>query len=94
MPTAQPWVQQQLARLAFAGTAQPFRTYSYLDVLRGQMPADAFADKYVLIGAVATGLGDFFATPGHSTGGLMPGVEIVAHALDMQLAGVHIDLNP
>ena len=89
-----PWVQQQQARLAFAGTAQPFRTYSYIDVLRGQVPGDAFAGKTVLIGAVATGLGDLFATPGNRTGGLMPGVEIVAHALDMQQAGVHIEAAP
>ena len=94
MPTPEPWVQQRRARLAFSGTAQPYRTYSYIDVLRGQVPGDAFAGKTVLVGAVATGLGDFFATPGNRTDGLMPGVEIVAHALDMQLAGVHIEAAP
>lgn len=94
-PAPEPWVQQRPARLAFAGsTAQPFPVYSYIDVLRGQVPAAAFAGKFVLIGAVATGLGDLFATPGNGTGGLMPGVEIVAHALDMQLAGVHIAAAP
>lgn len=83
------WVQQQRERIAYAGTAAQWPTYSYIDVLRGQVPPDAFTGKYVLVGAVALGLGDVFATPVNPSARLMPGVHIVAHALDAQLAGIH-----
>lgn len=88
-PTPQPWVQQQRERIAYTGTAAQWPTYSYIDVLRGQVPPDAFTGKYVLVGAVALGLGDVFATPVNPAARLMPGVHIVAHALDAQLAGIH-----
>lgn len=84
---ARPWVQQQPLPIAFADPAQPFTRYSYIDVLRGQLPEGALTGKYVLIGAVATGMGDLFATPSPPTGTRMPGVEIVAHALNTQRAG-------
>ena len=84
-----PWTQQQRERIAYAGTATQWPTYSYIDVLRGQVPPDAFTGKYVLVGAVAVGLGDVFATPVNPPARLMPGVHIVAHTLDAQLAGIH-----
>src|SRR5690606_33725674 len=84
------WVQQQPLPIAFADPAQPFTRYSYIDVLRGHLPDGALTGKEVLIGAVATGMGDLFATPSQRTGTLMPGVEIVAHALNTQRAGVRI----
>lgn len=85
----EPWVQQQRERIAYAGAAAQWPTYSYIDVLRGQVPPDAFTGKYVLVGAVAVGLGDIFATPVNPSARLMPGVHIVAHALDAQLANIH-----
>ena len=84
-----PWTQQQRERIAYAGTAAQWPTYSYIDVLRGQVPPDAFSGKYVLVGAVAVGLGDMFATPVNPPARLMPGVHIVAHTLDAQLAAIH-----
>ncbi|HET9680365.1 MAG TPA: serine/threonine-protein kinase [Gammaproteobacteria bacterium] len=40
-----------------------FSVDSFFDVLTGQVPADKFAGKTVLIGATAAGVGDSFATP-------------------------------
>src|SRR5690606_11138747 len=63
---------------------------SYIDVLRGQVPAEALRGKFVLVGAAASGLGDLFATPVGRAGGLMSGVEVVAHLLDAHLSGVKL----
>lgn len=89
LATPGPWVQQQPQPIAYAGATAQWPTYSYIDVLRGQVPPGAFTGKYVLVGAVATGLGDVFATPVNPPTRLMPGVHIVAHTLDAQLAGIH-----
>ena len=54
-----------------------FNKYSYLDVLMGHIPLNAFQDKYVLIGVTAAGLGSMNKTPF----GLMSGVEVHANIL-------------
>ena len=85
-----PWQRTQRALIPYAGPPGHFTTYSYIDVLRGDVPAGALSHKYVLIGAAAAGLGDMFATPVSEESRLMPGVEVVAHVLDAHLSGVHI----
>lgn len=82
---AGPWERTDHALIAYAGGPSQFTTYSYIDVLRGAVPADAFRGKYVLVGAAASGLGDMFATPVSRQSRLMPGVEVVAHVLDARL---------
>lgn len=61
----------------------PSRTYPYVsfaDVALNKFPRGTFADKIVLIGASATGIGDLRATP---FGGIdFPGVEIHANLID------------
>ena len=86
----QPWERTGHTQITYARGPAPFTTYAYIDVLRGQVPADAFQGKYVLVGAAASGLGDRFATPVSPPARLMPGVEVVAHALDMRLSGQQI----
>jgi len=93
LPAAQPagpWGRTDRALIPYAGPPGHFTTYSYIDVLRGRVPADAFRHKYVLVGAAASGLGDMFATPVSEQSRLMPGVEVVAHVLDGRLSGVRI----
>ncbi|MYN12632.1 CHASE2 domain-containing protein [Pusillimonas sp. TS35] len=58
-----------------------YTVYPYDSVLNGEVPASVFADKYVIVGAWATGLGDLFPTPAQPAGDLMPGVEILANGL-------------
>ncbi|KPJ53865.1 hypothetical protein AMJ39_03005 [candidate division TA06 bacterium DG_24] len=59
----------------YQGYERTFRTVSYSDVLLGQIPADYFRDKIVLIGASARGLADLRPIP---FAPLFPGVEIHA----------------
>ena len=65
-------------------------TFSFADVLDGQVPPQSFRSKYVLIGATAATLGDHVATPfvhtdgpaGEQHGELMPGVEVLANSMN------------
>lgn len=65
-------------------------SFSIADVLDGSVPSARFRDRYVLIGATAASLGDRFAGPfthfadvqGGQHGSLMPGVEVLANALN------------
>lgn len=88
------WERSGRTLIAYAGGPGLFTTYSYIDVLRGEVPSDAFRGKYVLVGAAAAGLGDMFATPVSRESRLMPGVELVAQVLDGDLAGVHVAAAP
>ncbi len=60
------------------------QTTSLIDLVQGRVPAGTFMGRAVLIGATAQGLGDRFATP---FGQNIPGVEIIAGALDNLLEG-------
>ncbi|MBF5003183.1 CHASE2 domain-containing protein [Diaphorobacter caeni] len=87
------WQRSRLRVIPFAkgSRAGPtFTTYSYIDVLMKRVPADAFHNKYVLVGATATGLGDMFAAPVGPSADRIPGVELVAHVLNSRMEGVRI----
>jgi hypothetical protein len=60
---------------------------SYVDVLRGAVPADALTGRYVLVGMTAQGMGDTLATPVNADQRAMPGVEVLAHQLDTLRSG-------
>ena len=91
------WLQLQPQILAFAAAPQrsdhqslsPFTTYSYIDVLRGNVPAATFRGKYVLIGATATGLGEKFTAPVGFSARLISNVEMLGHVL----SGIQQDLH-
>jgi adenylate cyclase len=59
-------------------TRSPVPTYPALDVLAGRVPASAFRNKVVLIGATFSGTGDLHPTP---TDPLMSGVQLQAQAV-------------
>ncbi len=65
-------------------TSSSFHHVSYVDVLNGDIPPEAFNDRIVLIGATALGIGDLFWTP---AGVQMSGVEIHANAVHTILTG-------
>ena len=84
------WVQQEPEVFNFARGAEPYRLYSAETVLTGRVPTDAFTGKYVLLGATASGLGDYFASPARPSSRHIAGVELIAHALDSQLSDRHV----
>jgi adenylate cyclase len=49
--------------LDFAGGAEPFRRYSFGEVLDGKAPADAFRGRVAVIGVTAPSVKDYFETP-------------------------------
>src|SRR5699024_833683 len=79
----------------FIGPFGSFPTYSFGKVLKGEYPANTFKDKYVLIGAWSSGLGDFYPTPFSSTENTsMSGVEILANATNNLLHNQWIHKPP
>lgn len=72
--------------IPFIGPAGSFQTYSFYDVLNGKVSPQAFKDKYVIIGAWSSGLGDYYPTPlsSHSHTS-MAGVEVLANILESTL---------
>ncbi|MBT3879114.1 MAG: adenylate/guanylate cyclase domain-containing protein [Candidatus Scalindua sp.] len=56
----------------YCGPEFTFNYFSFCDVIEGKIPPDTFNNKIVFLGATASGLGDFIATPFSSQ---TPGVE-------------------
>ncbi len=77
----------------FSGPAQTYPTYSAFQVAEGDISAEAFKDKIVLIGATSPALQDLWATP-YSASNRTPGVEVVANAVDTVLSGRTLNLAP
>lgn len=86
-PAAGPLVREQPLLIAFAGPPGHFRTISFVDVLRGEIPSAFLRDKLILVGATADGLGDRYATPLSNHTEIMSGIELQANLLDTQLNG-------
>ncbi len=61
----------------YYGPENTFLYLSYIDVLRGDIQADFFKDRFILVGAQALGIGDSHITP-FSINRPTPGVEIQA----------------
>lgn len=76
------WQRSHPIHVAFAGPPGTFSRYAYVDVLNGSVPPETFSGKLVLVGAVATGIGDLYATPVTDARRLMPGVEFSANLVD------------
>lgn len=72
----------QISLLPFSGSQTHFRTVSFVSVMLGEVPASVFTGKLVLVGVTGTGLGDQYPTPISAQGALVPGVQIVATALE------------
>ena len=72
--------------IPFAGPPGTFTTIPATKVLSGEIGADFFRNKIVLIGGTAPGLLDNYATPVSAAGG-MPNVEVDANILNSLLVG-------
>ncbi len=67
-----------------------FAVDSFYDVLNGKIPATKYADKIVIIGATAAGVGTLFPVPGHT--GLSP-AETIAH-ITSSILSEHVIVQP
>lgn len=65
----------------YLGPEKTFHHYSITDILNRRFPEGTFADKIVLVGGTAIGLGDMRNTPFSSTGEYA-GVEVQANVVD------------
>nr|WP_315592052.1 CHASE2 domain-containing protein [uncultured Cupriavidus sp.] len=83
-------LSQDRLRIPFVGPPGTFARVSVLDVLSGQLGAGYFHGKYVIIGALGTGLGDVFPTPVSHDGHGMSGAEILANVLQALRDGTGI----
>jgi CHASE2 domain-containing sensor protein/nitrogen-specific signal transduction histidine kinase len=72
--------------ILFQSQAQAFRTASFVDVMRGEVPPIFFRDKFVIVGATGDGMGDQFPAPVRG-GGLMSGIDLQANMLNTILSG-------
>lgn len=75
------WSRQGRLLIRYLGPPGHLRQVSFVDVLRGTVPAGQFSGRYVLVGMTAQGLGDTLATPVNGRQRAMPGVEVLAHTL-------------
>ena len=66
------------------GSDPVFPQYAFVDVLKGEVPAQVFRDKIVLIGVTANGLSASAVTP---VAIQMPAVVVLAHAVSSILNG-------
>lgn len=76
----------------YTGGPETYETLSMIDVLEGKIPAAAFADSIVLVGAHAAGMGDSYSVP-IQKGTQMYGVEIHANiiqSLQEQRCLIHV----
>jgi adenylate cyclase len=78
----------------FGGVPRTIPTYSFSDVIRGQVAPDTFRDKLVFVGLVGDADPTLYATP--LTGGaeIEPNVDIQAQIADMWLSNPPHTLEP
>ncbi|MBP0628836.1 CHASE2 domain-containing protein [Cupriavidus sp. AcVe19-1a] len=75
------WERSGRVRIPYVGPPGTFARVSARDVLEGRVDPARFAGKAVLVGAMATGMGDVLPTPVSRDGRGMSGVEILANTL-------------
>jgi len=81
--------------LNFRNHPQPFQTLSLTDFLGGEFPAQWVEDRIVLIGMTAVSTKDYInsAAISNTNPGLVPGVELQAHAIS-QIISTVLDDRP
>ena len=85
--SAQSWRRSRRFLIRYTGPPGHMRRISYVDVLRGAVPAAELAGCYVFIGMTAQGLGDTLATPVNGAQHAMPGIEVLANVLHTLRSG-------
>jgi diguanylate cyclase (GGDEF)-like protein/PAS domain S-box-containing protein len=75
----------------FSISPASFAYFSYVDVLEGRIPREAFAGKSVFVGGTAVELNDMPPVPVH---GSLPGIVVQALAAETVNAGAPVELPP
>ncbi len=75
---------EQHILINFRGPTNTFEHFSFVDVLKGRVPAAALKDKVLMVGPTAIGIYDMRVTPFSSN---TPGVEVHANVADNLLRG-------
>ena len=75
------WTRDYHVLVPFLGPPGSIKRISYARVLNGEYAPGSFADKVVMVGAIATGMADSLATPVSGHAAHMPGVEFHANVL-------------
>ncbi|WP_415885494.1 EAL domain-containing protein [Neptuniibacter sp. QD37_6] len=78
-PSGSGWLRQIPFLIPFYGPPGTIQRYSYIDVLNGTVALEELANKTVLVGATASGIGDAISTPVSGQHQRMPGVELNAN---------------
>lgn len=78
------WQQDHRVLLPYVRSSS-FQQVSYVDVVRGQVPAALLRDRWLLVGVTAHGMGDSILTPLPGGEERMPGVLYQANLLNMLL---------
>ncbi|MFZ6815833.1 CHASE2 domain-containing protein [Undibacterium sp. Rencai35W] len=86
------WQRDYQMHIPFYGSSGHFKSVPYVAVLRGEVPADFFKNKYVLIGPTAVGMADSFPTPVSANEGMIAGIEIHANILASLLDGRSVQM--
>ena len=76
----------------YRGPRGTFPTYSFVDLIKGRIPAEKLAGRIVLIGA--SFVGNFDTNPAPFNNTPMPGTERMANIIDSLIAGDFIRENP
>lgn len=79
------WRNHRRVLVPFSTPDHALAEVSYVDVVNGDVPVSHFHNKYVLVGATATGLGDNIPTPVTAIGQPVAGVEFNAYVLNALL---------
>ncbi len=95
-PAADPlhWHRDGRLLIRYGGPPGHVDHVSYVDVLRGAVPAARLQGRYLLVGMTAQGLGDTQATPVNRDSRAMPGVEVLAQTLHMLRSGDTLQALP
>lgn len=88
------WQRDYQMHIPYYGSSGHFTSVPYVAVLRGEVPADFFRNKYILIGPTAVGMADSFGTPVSADEGAISGIEINANILASLLDQRSIALAP
>ncbi|MFZ6749070.1 CHASE2 domain-containing protein [Undibacterium sp. Ren11W] len=93
-PLSDAWQRDYQMHIPYYGSSGHFTSVPYVTVLRGEVPADFFRNKYILIGSSAVGMADSFSTPVSANEGAISGIEINANILASLLDQRAIALAP